>query len=377
MSYRLKTRRSVGERFGSLPTLTPEVGFVDPRLRGLDLSGGGAAPQGGYDLAAARLAVTRGDPYDQVARREREIGRRSPLPYQTPSAMAGDPSLYGRPVEQTNIHQDLSSSQAVVPAHSVSGQRQTHAGSYGARTDTAGGPWWDARHRFGFGQMGSRGTGYSEEWDTPANRERRSGRLYNTTSFSQEVDPNWPWLRLRARGDSTVAGEGTYSGNALIRVTSGLHEGGGAEQTRTFWLGGGFTGNFDLKGWDQARIEILEILDGTFVEFAWSTEALPGDNSTLYFPQAYTTSGLVTAVPEGAYAVTIENPTPAVPGALINLIWQGRLSGAPFTFTQPVSDNSPVAGTRPNVYFGEPIPTLGPAFRIDTSVDLVWWLRTI
>lgn len=374
-SYGALAVKSRASSSSARPLPASTAGFTDHRLRGLDLGSGGAG--GGYDLAARRYAVGRADPHDLVSRRELEIGRRRPLPYDAPSALAGMPSITGQDPRSANIYTDLHSNYAAVPSASVAGQRQTQAGTFGARTDTAGGAWWPARKRFGYGQMGSRDTGYSEEWDTSANRERRSGRVTQVGAFSQKVDGNWPWLRLTARGEATLA-EGTYSGMALVRITAGLSQGGGEEQSRLFWIGGGLVASFDLKGWDQVKVEVVEIVAGTFVGFAWTTEALPGDNSSLYLPETYVASALVSPTPEGAYAVTIENPAEAVPGTTVTLRWVGRFGGAPFTFTQLVSDNSPVVGsTRPYVYFGEPIPVLGPTFRIDTNVDMVWWERTI
>ena len=120
-------------------------GFTDPRLRGLDLGSGGGGD--GYDYAARRYAVGRADPYEQIARREIEIGRRMPGQYQAPSALAGMPSITGRDPLDDNIYQDLHSEHAVMPAASVAGQRQTHYGTFGARTDTQGGAWWDAHDR--------------------------------------------------------------------------------------------------------------------------------------------------------------------------------------------------------------------------------------
>ena len=358
------------------PSSTP--GYTDHRLRGLDLGASGAsgAPGGGYDLAARRYAVGHTNPYDEVAQREQEIGRRTPLPYQAPSALAGMPSVTGQDPRAANNYVDLHSNYAAVPAASIGGQRQTQSGTFGARTDTAGGAWYDARKRLGYGESGSRGTGYSAEFDSGAGRERRSGRVTQVGAFSQDIDPQWPWLRLTARGSATLA-EGSYSGMSLVRITAGLHEGGGEEQTRLFWIGGGLVASFDLAGWDNVKVEVIEMVTGTFVCFAWTSEALPGDNSSLYLPETYVASALVAPSPEGAYAVTIENPAPGVPGTTVTLRWVGRLAGVPFTFTQLVSDNSVVAGTRPYVYFGEPIPVLGPSFRIDTDVDMVWWERTI
>ncbi len=348
------------------------MGYVDNRLRGLsasEIAPVGAAG-GGYDINAARHAVTQGDPYEQEARRQRDLGQRMPLPYQFPTALAGMPSLMGVPIEQTAQYEDMHSDTAANPSGAVAGQRQTHWGTFGARTDDQGGPWYDARKRFGYGQMGSRDAGYSDEWDTPLARERTAGRLTQAGSFDQEIMSHRPYLHLRARGASTQV-EGAYEGNALIRITAGNFEHGGTQQ-RTFWIGGGMVGTFDLQGWDNVRIEVLELMADTFMEFAWSAAGLAGDNRTLYFPQVYTTSALTSPVPEGAYAISIENPTPAVPGTTVTLFWTGQIGGAVFTFSQLVGDPA-----TSQLYFGQWVPVLAPTFRIDTSVDVVWELRPI
>lgn len=322
----------------------------------------------GYDISAQRYAVTQGDPYEQEAARQRELGQRMPLPYQAPSALAGMPSVTGVAPEDSGYYEDMHADHASNPSGAVAGQRQTHWGSFGARTDTAGGPWWDARHRFGYGQMQSRDTGYSDEWDTPLAKERTAGRITVTGAFDQEVMSARPYLHLRAGGVSQQA-EGTYFGNALVRVTAGNFEHGGS-QVRTFWLGGGLTAEFNLKGWDNVRVETLELMDDTFMEFAWSTEGLQGvTNSTLYLPQNYTASATTSPVPQGAVSIAIEEPAGGGP---VTLEWTGQVGGAVFTFTQVVA--TPAAS---QLYFGQWIPVLAPTFRIDTSADIVWQLRPI
>lgn len=372
-------------RFGAAPGPSaaprPGAGYVDNRLRGLNPSNVGVqgtnAANAGYDAASRRYAVISGDPLAQAVHNEQQRGRRVPAQYQTPSAQAGLPSISGRAPADDRIYTDMHPDGSAWNSSAVAGQRQTHWGTQGARTDTSGGPWWPARKRFGYGQAKYRDAGYSQEFDTEQQLERRAGRLTTPTTFDQEVDSSYPYLHLRAGGTS-VQPEGTYFGNALMKVTVGnFGVEGGAEDIREFWVGGGLVAVFDLKGWNNVRIQVEELLAGTFVEFAWTTEGLPGDNATLLLPQSYVSDGLVQPVPSGAYAVSIENPIPGVPGTTVQLEWIGRLGGAVFNFTQEVSDNSPVAGPRPYVYFGEPIPVLAPSFRIDANVDLVWWLRAI
>jgi len=355
------------ERYGAAPVATGRVSppstpaFVDPRLRGLDLEGGSGDA---YDMTAARYNVITPDPYAAEAQRQRDLGQRMPLPYQFPTALAGT-FLAGVSPAESGHYADMHSSAAVNPAGSVSGQRQTQWGTYGASTDTAGGPWFDARKRFGYGQMGSRDTGFSEEWDTSLSRERTAGRLTSVTTFDQEVMRDRPYLHLRAGGTSVQA-EGTYDGNALIRVTAGNFEHGGT-QIREFMVGGGMVAAFNLEGWDNVRIEVLELMTDTFVEFAWSTQGLHGPNRTLFFPDSYVSSALTSPVPQGAYAIAIEDP-----GFPVVLVWSSQRGGAVRTFTQTVS--GPAAS---NLYFGQWIPVIGTSFRIDRSVDISWELRPI
>ena len=124
---------------------------------------------------------------------------------------------------------------------------------------------------------------------------------------------------------------------------------------------------FKLEGWDNVRIEVLELMDDTYVEFAWSTEGLEGPSRTLYYPDNYVTSALTSPVPQGAYAISIEDP-----GAGVSLIWSTQRGGAVHTFTQAVT--GPAAS---NQYFGQWIPVIGTSFRIDRSVDISWQLRPI
>lgn len=343
------------------------AGFTDPRLRGLDLAPGAASgASGGYDMAARRYAITQGDPYEEAARRERDIGHRFPLPYQAASALAG------RPHSPTDPFADLNNENAVWSAGSIAGQHMTQMGTVG----NASAPDWDARHRFGYGQLGARGTGYSEEWDQSQSLERKAGRLTTTGIFEQAVNPEWPYLNLSTGGARTEA-EGTYRGNALLAVTAGRYETSGASQSRTFLLGGGFIGAFDLKGWDVVKVNVRELLVDTFVEFAWSTYGLSGEDRTLYFPQRYISAATSIPVPEGAYELFIENPNPAVAGTTVTLEWTSRLTGAPFTFSSDVSDNQGAAAPRPNWFFGLPIKVLGSGFRITSDADVIWGLRPI
>jgi hypothetical protein len=351
--------------------------YSDPRLRGL--SGGsvalhtaaGASQQAAASRSERAYSVMNPDPYAAAAIRDQELGHRLPIQYQAPSSLAGRPSLTGH--RPSSGYENMYPDHSVFDSRSVAGQRQTQWGTSGTPMSD---PYnWDARRQFGYGDMRSR-DGYSQDWDTPANKERTAGRLSTTGSFDQAINPARPYLQLRARGDSTQA-EGSFSGNALIRVTAGNFENGQGSQVREFWLGGGLVAAFDLMNWNNVRINILEIMDDTWVEFAWTSEGLHGGDRDLYKPEHYVASADVAAVPEGAYAVIIENPVPAVAGTTIDINWVGYIGGAAFTFTEQVSDNSAVAAPRPYAYFANPVRVKAPAFRIGTTVDLVWVLRPI
>lgn len=369
------------EAYGALQSFPSRVGsYSDPRLRGLSQSSVSlqTAISSGQGTLVTRAQQAYGvmnpDPYADAARREQEQGRRLPIQYQAPSSLAGMPSVTGQRPQDRSFFEDMHQDRSAYDARSVSGQRETLWGASGLPMSD---PYnWDARHRMGYGNMRSRDTGYSQEWDTSANRERTAGRLSATGSFDQAVNPARPYFQLRARGAATQA-EGTFAGNALIRVTAGNFEDGQGSQVREFWLGGGLVAVFDLMNWNNVRLNILELMADTWVEFAWTSEGLHGGDRDLYFPEHYVASASVSPVPEGAYAVIIENPVPAVAGTTIDLNWVGYVGGAPFTFTEQVSDNSPVAAPRPYAYFANPIRVKAPTFRIGTTVDLVWVLRPI
>lgn len=297
----------------------------------------------------------------------------------------GRRSLSGK-LPQSN-YQDLGD-RSIYNAGSLAGMHETFSGTYGPMGSD---PYnWDARHRFGYGQMQSRGAGYSDRWDTAQAKERTAGRLTETGSFDQAVQWERPYLQLRARslGQRPVSqAEGDYEGNALVRITAGNFQDGQGSQRRTFWLGGGLVGAFDLQAWNNVRINVLEIMPGTFVEFAWTREGLHGESRALFFPDTYTTAATSSPVPEGAYALIIENPNPAVMGTTVTLEWIGQRGGVVRTFTQDVSDNSPVAFPRPYAFFGNQIFAQAPTFRISpnaaapstmgATIDICWLLRPI
>lgn len=339
----------------------------DPRLRGLDV--GRPGKQDPYDVAAARYQVLNGDPYAESAREQEAIGRRLPLPYQAPSALAGMPSVTGVPIADQAMYADLNNEFAINAAPSVAGMRQTQFGGFGARTDTAGGPWFDARHRLGYGRAQSRGSGFDERWDTQPGEERTAGRLTRVTKFDQEVNPDRPYLHLRAGGTSAQA-EGTYDGNAIMTVIAGNYKNGGTE-IRRFWIGGGIVACFDLRLWENVSIELEELLDGTFVDFAWTDRGLEGSHRSLLLPDTYGVAlGTTIPVPQGAHAISIEEPGGGGP---TTLVWTGRApGGGVWSFTETVN-----TAALSQLYYGKQIPVKAPTFRMSTTGDILWWLRPI
>ena len=329
-----------------------------------------------------------GDPYEQVARQQEEMGRRMPSSFDTPSAQQGRRSLTGKLPGGDRIHQDLGNGRSVYNSGSIAGRHETYSGSFGSEAD----PYqWDARHRFGYGQTGSRGAGFSDRWDMAQAKERTAGRMTKKGRFDQAVRNDRPYLQLRARATNqngpVVEAEGSYEGNAVVRLTAGNFEDGQGIQERTFWIGGGLVAVFDLGGWNNVNLNITELLEGTFVEFAWTREGLAGGNRDLYFPETYTSELTSSPVPEGAHSILVENPSPAVSGTTILIQWIGQVGGSVFTFTEWISDNSAVAFPRPYTFFGDPITVKAPTYRIAAvggapatmgdTVDVVWVLRPI
>jgi hypothetical protein len=361
------------DRYGLAPRRGSSPSYTDARLRGLSMrtsSGARSSSESGYDFSARAYQVTHEDPYEEQARREQELGRRMPAPYQAASALAGTLPFGQSPAYYKSQYEDLHSDASVWPAASEAGRRMTQSGTFGSNEFEP--DMWDARARAGFGRSGSRGPGFDEEWDARGGRERRSGRVTAVGLFSQKVDPRWPFLYLAAKGDVTSGGN-AYSGNAFLRVEAGLSETGGAEQVRDFYLGGGMTAQFDLHGWDTATIRVTRILAGTWVEFAWVTNGIRTD-TTLFYPQTFVPAAGAVQVPQGAYALYIEDPTPAVPATITNVTWitQGAgVGGADLSFLVEVGD------TNTNNQYGQPLPTLGTAVQISAAVDAVWALRGI
>ena len=133
-------------------------------------------------------------------------------------------------------------------------------------------------------------------------------------------------------------------------------------------MGGGWTGQFNLQGWDTVKIEVLELLTNSNVQFAWSSEGLENGNQDLFLPESVDT-GVPLPVPNGAYAILVEDPTGGVP---TTLAWETILT-AGFTDIVTTFAGGPL--------YGQPIPTKGTLFSViqagAATVDVVWLLRPI
>lgn len=358
-------------------TARPELGQIyDPRLRGISLqnqAASGSRSHGpGYDIAAARFRMSRGDPYEELARRELEIGRRQPLPYAAPSALAG--TLPMSPEYYQSQYEDLHNTHATVNSGSMAGRRTTAWGTLGEVTPQS--IPFSARDQFGAKAGGGRGgPGLAPEWDLGNNRERRSGRMTSPTRFSQRVDPRYPFLHLVALG-VTSSGGLNYDGNAHMRVRAGNFDTGGAQLTREFFLGGR-AARFDVNGFDQCEITIIDLLDNTNVQFMWVTNGLQVGDPFLIFPQRIT-AGVSIPVPEGAQYLILEDPALGVPATTADVVWTTALAGpGTVPITIEVDDGSSGSANQ----FGRRLGVYGTTVTITSGAvaafDVVWLLEPI
>ena len=378
----MPTRSSAGFiRRSGIPEIrgvSPTPSFPDdPRLRGLtpEQLRGSPLPDS-TTLAGRAYSVMTPDPYAEVVRRELEIGRRLPRPYQAPTALAGR-RLMPTEYYESN-YQPLDSERAIYPAADIAGRRSTLSGTFGQ--DIAQPMPWSAREQMGYTESRSRGPGLSSEWDTQTHRERMSGKVSAPGTFSQRVDPRYPFFHVMAKGDGTGLPEGYASaGNARVKVTVGRFETGGATTSREFYVGGGFTGFFDLQGWDQLTFEVVYISPGTVVEFSWTTTAIQAGNKTLYYLEVlHNGVGSIQPVPEGAYSVIVNKMVGWTSGSFS---WWTDIGGIPTSLIIRFDD-----GTTGLVnQFGTPIPVAGTMYAppvivggvAGQNVPVLWNLRPI
>ena len=292
------------------------------------------------------------------------------------------------PYFYTDLHPN-----AVWPAAAVAGRRMTQMGTYGDERNPER-YWEDARERVQRQESGGRAPSYTSS-DAPRIPFRRSGTLGRPvgesipSAWSQNVPCDYPFLHLKAGGEITASGgEGTFVGNCRIRVTAGMFETGGATAVRTFWLGGGLTGQFNLAGWDQCTVEVLDMEEGTNVSFAWVTTGMQASNQTLYMPTTLAQSGAGTPVPEGAYALVMQDTGPGTLTSEAAITWYtldpvGAAPAGGISMTINIGNGTSSFATANQ--FGTPLPVLGTNIAFtgitppDATViaDIVWLLRPI
>lgn len=348
-------------------------------------AGRSSVAEGVASFAEAQLQVSR--PSDERAQlsMDRAMGYRIPSPYDSPSALKDFGVI--RRHEPPPFPERRGSRNALYSPAAAAGVRTDDSGRIGAirpNTDPYAMPWGN-RDFVGYVPGGFRGPGLDPSTDLiqgEAQAIRRSGTLRIPTKFSQRVDERWPFLQLRAAGAPALAIPGfepVYDGNARVRVTVGIADGGGGEARREFFLGGGFTGQFCLAGWDQVTVQVLELLRDSFVQFMWTIDGHRGSDQTLYRPEQIDV-GTRIPVPEGAFAVVIADPAFGPGASSITIRWRTADAASPgdLIMTGNVTDGETDSSAS---QFGQPVPVLGTSFQVFSAptetVNVVWFLRPI
>jgi hypothetical protein len=248
-----------------------------------------------------QLALRQGgqvvDPQEDLAREYRLAGRRIADPYAAAAI---------REIEQARAFRTLHAGETVdlwpdgapFPPQSVAGWRTTQFGGAGMNTGNdlrdPHGRLWSARGRAGAMEFGSR-DGTMTELDI-AEKNRFMSGILQAGSMTCSVTPERPYLMLRCPPTSADSA-------LLVRVTAGAP--GGAESQRTFFLGGGFTVNFMLDGYQSVKIEILDRQRATdIMHWAWEITGVQAGDQSLYFVQTVAASVFL-PVPEGAFQVSV------------------------------------------------------------------------
>ncbi len=287
-----------------------------------------------YDDAAEQASQGYANPYEWAEYLENQLGRRFPDPYDAVAAEVVRDARMTGPYLASHV----------VPAQGVAGRRMTPWGTFGRGVGLAE----NSPRRLQLSRYDQR---QLEIEDAAEQSYRYSGRISQGSS-SQYVHKTRPILQLRA---SRINPDGTAAFDALVRVTAGAF--GGAEQIRTFILGGGYTGVFDLTDWDSVRVEILGIEAGAHVEFAWVRGSTQLGDQRLYLPARVTAA--VADVPQGAFQVVLD----AADGGWQWINAQALAVGAQ-TITVAIASN--VASE-----------IMGARFRPSAQNDVMWIMRSI
>jgi hypothetical protein len=280
-----------------------------------------------------------------------QVGRRIVDPY---AARAAAEAIEASRYRTLHAGMDVRSDGPAYPAASVRGWRTTQMGTVGTMPGYDSQPW-DARQQAGFLETGARPPGFAEELHRAERNRWQSGRLEQGTMTlypSQER----PYLMIRC---PDTAGDGTSS--VSIRLTAGSP--GGAEFSREFFLGGGFTAAFLLDGYQTVKVQLLQVQNPGVdrIEWAWEVSGVQAGDQSLYLPQVLTPGGVMTVydVPEGAFEV-VWGDAPAT------LSWLNPVNGADF-----------LAPGAPGVFIN--FPTMGSQYQLNNAaqVSVLWRLRSI
>lgn len=280
------------------------------------------------------------------------------------SAYAGR-RIAGTPAHRTPHSRPpyLAPDSPIVQSPSMAGRRKDAQGAFGLDAPPQGQIQLPAESRREVvGRIeGVRGPGTALRWDAQSAQRVRSGIIPPTGnvgspnwgggSMQQQVDPDMPWLTLRMRPNDSALGTA-----ARIRVTAGSTQ-GGAENSRTFFIGGGFLGSFLLAGYDVVRIEVLERLQAGIqdVQFAWTREGMQAGAQALYYPERIQ-AGANQPVPSGAYEI-IPNTTD------VQFAWSNPI------ITGFSADTGITTNTRN--------PVLGSEYTASMANNVLWVLRSI
>jgi hypothetical protein len=257
-------------------------------------------------------------PYEAVAANYRQQGRRFPEPY---AAAIEDVSRFNAQI--SDLANSYVGTEQAYSAADVMGRRRTLQGVYGKsgvnQQDMA-----SARQRFGYVQTGERSPFFTNEWDKSSIEVRNSGRLViGDKGFNTMVPAGRPWITINCA-------EGAANLNFVAQMS------GGATFFRNFMVGGGWTAEFYLPGFETVGMRINDTVGGgNRITYSWTTNSVQEDQN-VYLAEVKPAGTY--AVPTGAYEYYVQNTDanwdwdcPALPGFIVNVgtfaTWPGAVSG--------------------------------------------------
>ena len=311
----------------------------------------------GMDQLALRASGQVMDANEDLAQQYRQTGRR----LVDPRALRAAHEAGARAVAVTR-HAGLRIGQrAPYGPPSVRGWRQSQMGTYGRLTGMDRQPW-NARQQAGYMDMGARGPGFAEELDRAEKNRWQSGRL-EQGSMTLHPTPERPYLMIRC---PETSGNGTSS--VHLRLTAQAP--GGAESSREFFVGGGYTANFLLDGYPSVRVQILQTQNATDrIEWAWEIAGVQAGDQSLYLPVNYTNyTGVDQPVPEGAFEIAIADLS------VQRITWKNPLQGA----ASEMNFNAPLLTSFVfHQVLGSQVEFVGAGVPAPADIPVVWRLRPI